>query len=296
MSTTSTGASLPGSHHRRSCDCQHLCPERCNHDRTTAASSTAASNTGAAATGTAADTSTMGASTESSSTGAADTTGAATAGGSAAGSVAAGDMSSMVDSSAGSTRLQRAHPLLPRIHLRQRLLRPHWTRRPRAPSQLPALRRPRERSDNPIVFFDVSIGEQVVGRMLIENHDGSGGECTFGHSARQIDPVDDDPASSRNSQPSEAPPPPSTFDDENFILRHTGAGVLSMANAGPDSNTCQFYLHFVQVRCQKWYPSQYHPSRLTDSKYSNQVLMASTSSSAASWTSKATLYWIKLTQ
>uniref|UniRef100_H3G520 Peptidyl-prolyl cis-trans isomerase n=1 Tax=Phytophthora ramorum TaxID=164328 RepID=H3G520_PHYRM len=128
---------------------------------------------------------------------------------------------------------------------------------------------------NPIVFFDVSVGDKTVGRLLIElradvvprtaenfrrlctgetkeartgrrrhyarcpfhrvvkdkfcqsgdyaNHDGSGGESTFGLMLT----------------------PPSTFGDENFILRHTGAGVLSMANAGPDSNTCQFYLHFA---------------------------------------------------
>ncbi|EGZ06324.1 hypothetical protein PHYSODRAFT_531670 [Phytophthora sojae] len=138
------------------------------------------------------------------------------------------------------------------------------------------MQRPRQRGDNPIVFLDVSIGEKNVGRLLIElradvvprtaenfrrlctgetrelrtgrrrhyakcpfhrvvkdkfcqsgdyaNHDGSGGECTFGH---------------------KVPPPPSTFDDENFILRHTGTGVLSMVNTGPDSNTCQFYLHFA---------------------------------------------------
>ncbi|XP_063410341.1 peptidyl-prolyl cis-trans isomerase H-like [Mytilus trossulus] len=120
-------------------------------------------------------------------------------------------------------------------------------------------------TNNPVVFFDISIGNTEQGRLKIElfadvvpksaenfrqfctgeyKKDGipmGFKGCTFHRVIKDFmvqggDFVNGDGTGICSIYGGIA------FSDENFKMKHVGPGILSMANSGKDSNGCQFFI------------------------------------------------------
>ncbi|TFK95903.1 cyclophilin-like domain-containing protein [Pterulicium gracile] len=125
-------------------------------------------------------------------------------------------------------------------------------------------------SARPVVFFDVNIGETPVGRIKMElysdivpktaenfrqlctgeyrvNSRPQGYKGAVFHRIPKFmcqggDFIKSDGTGSFSIYGDK-------FPDENFTEKHTGPGLLSMANSGPNTNGCQFFITTANGPC-----------------------------------------------